>query len=115
MLKTGFTLKRIDVIPFHTAVLSGLLPVSGMVLILKTVWPIPGTHTWAIAGSVLLLFLVAFQMQRIHRVYQAAAPSSQANEVVKKLINETIRTFIWGNALFVIVCLILFQLHLSHL
>jgi hypothetical protein len=98
---------------FSSAVVSSLVSLSGGVLLVKLVWAQPSGHIWGAAGFTLLLVLVLFQLGRIHRLYETISPQDLEREpLLQKSLNETVRTFRFGSAVFLLLALAVFQFHL---
>lgn len=96
--------------PFSSAAISGLMSISGGLLLARSAWHAAIGREWAAAGFALLLFLVAFQLWRIYALYAAVDVESLDNSpLLRRALNETVRTFTWGNVLFLLAALAVFQ------
>jgi hypothetical protein len=109
-MKVQIGIRRVNLMPFSSAVISAFLSLAGAFLLTRLIWREPAGHIWSIAGFSLLLVLLLFQLWRIHRLYEAVDEAAIAKEpLLRKAVNETLRTFNWGNVLFLLLALAVFQ------
>lgn len=109
-MKLQIGIRRISLAPFSSAVTSAFMSLAGAFLLSRLIWRQPAGHIWSIGGFALLLILVLFQLWRIHNLYGAINEISIAGEpLLRKAVNEIVRTFTWGNALFLLLALAVFQ------
>jgi len=106
--------KKASLLPFSSAVISALCSIAGAILVARIAWSEPSGHLWSIAGISLLLALLAFQLWRIHGLYESVDPKTiDSDPLLRRAMNETVRSFTWGNAVFLLLALAVFQFHLS--
>lgn len=107
------TVKRARILPFSSAVISSLMPLTGAILLAKIVWRTPWGTIPAMAGSVLLLLLLIVRLRRIHTLFKDLDRESIENTPLqRRVVNETIRVFTWGSAVFSLLAIAVFQYHL---
>lgn len=86
-----------------------------MLVLIRVSWTQPSGPAWGFAGFALLLILLTLQLRRIHALYQSIDVTTLENEpLLRRAWNETVRTFIWGNAIFLLLALAVLQFHLLH-
>ena len=99
---------------FHSAALSSMLSVSESFLLIRMAWPDPQNRVLTVTGLAVLALLLIVQVTRIHRIYKVAYPQAEGNPVLKRTLNEMLRTYLWGNVIFSLLVLAVFQFSLSH-
>ncbi|HEX3437997.1 MAG TPA: hypothetical protein VHT24_14610 [Pseudacidobacterium sp.] len=103
--------KYIELRTFRTALISSLMPVAAVVLLLRMFWGTPDFRLWGIVGVVIILAVVFFQLGLLYSVHKEARSAIAATNdpVLKRTMNMLMRTFNWGNALVMIVVVLVFE------
>jgi hypothetical protein len=110
-----FTFRRADVVtPFHTAVISSLMSISGIPMLIRIAWHFQSGRLWAALGAALIVTLVAWQLGVIYRFYKVAYPKAKGDAVLRKSLNLILKTYLWGNAVILILIMGIFQFYLFH-
>ena len=105
--------KQAGVLPFSSALIGGTLSLAGAFLLAKAAWGEPSGRVWGIGGVSLLFVLLALQLWRIHVLYESIDSDTIENvPLLRRALNETVRTFTWGNVVFLLAALAVFQFHL---
>lgn len=104
-------LKIVNVRPFHSAVVSCLMSIGAVVMLLRIFWQYPEFHIWGIVGAAIVLAIVFFQLVLLYSVYRQAYSTVMAERdpVLATTWNMLIRTFQWGNALALVIVIIVFE------
>ncbi len=98
---------------FSSAVISSLMSLAGALLLVRIVWQEPWGHIWGVAGFALLLLLLVLQLWRIHALYgDIDKETIESVPLLRRAVNETMRTYTWGNGVFLLLALAVFQFHL---
>jgi hypothetical protein len=98
----------------HTAVISSVAGVTGIVLLIRAAWPFTN-HTIVLAGAGLFLLLGAVAFYRVWKVYQVTYPVAAKGDVfVTQALNATITSHLYANCLFLLLALAVFQFSLLH-
>lgn len=98
---------------FHSAVISSLVGVAGVVLLARMAWPYPQDRILTVTGIAIFMAMIILELYRVWTVYQVAYPKAEAGDlVVTNTLNATMRTHMWANAGFTLLALAVFQFSL---
>jgi hypothetical protein len=107
-------LRRVTLKPFSSAVISSFSSITGAIILARLAWRMPDGHWWVVAGFALLLLLLATQLRRIRTIYKSVDQAAlESDPLLRRALNEIVRTFVWGNVVFSLLALAVFQFHLS--
>lgn len=114
-MKLGiFEVLKARLLPFSSAIISCLMSLAGAYTLARIAWSGPSGHMFVVAGFSLLVVLLIFQLWRIHNLYDAIDNQNLEKEpLLRRAVNEAVRSFTWGNAIFALLALAVFQYHLS--
>ena len=110
----AFITKSVRLKGFHAVTLSSLLYLVGLSILGRLVWQFRAIHLWGALGLALGLLLLVVQVRRIREVYNAAYPQAADDDLLKRTMNELIRTFLWGNVIFFLLVMAVFQMSLLY-
>lgn len=96
-----------------SAVVACLVSLSGMTMLGRMVWDTPSLHFWRWFGIALAAALVALQFGQFYGVYRIAAVPAAGDPVLRRTLKLATRTFVWGNALFTLLAIAVFQVWLA--
>jgi hypothetical protein len=98
---------------FHSALISSMQGVVGVMLLVRTAWPHPQLRTLAIAGAIGFLLLFSVALYRVWKIHQTAYPKAAAgDQTLTQTLNATMRTYQWANTGFTLLALAVFQFSL---
>jgi hypothetical protein len=102
-----FASRRLRVVPFSSAVISTLPYLIGLYILGRIVWHFPSLHLLAAGYLAVLVFMLFWQLNRIHRAYDAAGQIALTaqDDTLARALNEMTRTFRWGSSMLMLVSL----------
>ena len=99
--------RRPRVREFHSAVIGSLESVAGLFILGSILWHFPPLRFWGTVLIAVFMLLIVWQLWRIRRIYAVAYPTASSDDsgILAKTLTEVIRTFFWGNAMFLLLAI----------
>lgn len=107
--------KPITVKRFRSPAISSLLSVAASIQLARVIWDYPVSRVPGLALVAVLLAIAYLQLWRIHVIYNLAYhKASDDDALLKKTLNEMVRTYLWGNVTYFLIAAGVFQFWLHH-